>query len=397
MSLTRFFCGGVTYHATAEGAAPLLDLCMRCGIPYTDLRNTPDGILVTFFPWHRKGLEKAAAGEGIPLTLRSVSGLPAILWRYRRRYGILLGGILAAVLVWLSGQFIREICVVGNETVTASEILGLLEEQGLHVGSYAPHINTDRVENSLLKSTDRLSWISVNILGGRAEVEVREYAAATPVLPEKKPANLVAKADGVIEEVRIYRGKTVVKAGQFVRKGELLVSGLYDSTQVGFRFTRAAGEVLARTETEIYIEIPYEYEGIRYTGAEYYDKYLIFFDYLINISKNSGNLGALYDKIDIVEECCLPNGEGIPLELRTVKYSEYEKVKMTRTPAEAEALAYAALSERLSALAEDAILLRKSVTPGVGEASFSLFCRVTVIGNIAEVKEFEVDMSMLEE
>ncbi len=354
-------------------------------------------MILTFRLSDKKKLEKAAAAEEIGLTFLSVGGLPALFWHYRHRYGLFLGVLLAATMVYLSGQFVREIEVVGNENITASEVLGLLEEQGLRVGCYVPHLNTDKIENSLLKNTDKLSWISVNILGGKAEVQVREFVHTAPALPEKKPANLVASADGVIEEVRIYRGKNMVKTGQLVRKGDLLVSGLYDSTQVGFRYTRAAGEVLARTEAEFFIEIPYEYEGIRYTGAEYYDKYLIFFDYLINISKNSGNLGPFYDKIDIVEEYRLPNGDGSPIEILTVKYSEYETVTMTRTAEEAEELAYFELSEKLSDLSHDAILLRKTVTPTVGENGFSLFCRVTVIRNIAAVSEFEVDMSLTEE
>ena len=37
-----------------------------------------------------------------------------------------------------------------------------------------------------------------------------------------------------------------LKAGQVVDKGDLLISGIYDSKTVGVRYTRAAGEIMAR-------------------------------------------------------------------------------------------------------------------------------------------------------
>ena len=43
------------------------------------------------------------------------------------------------------------------------------------------------------------------------------------------------------------------------KQGELLVSGLYDSQTQGFRYTRAAGRILARTERTVRVEIPLEY------------------------------------------------------------------------------------------------------------------------------------------
>jgi hypothetical protein len=202
----------------------------------------------------------------------------------------------------------------------------------------------------------------------------------------------VARKSGRIEEVRIFRGNVVVSSGQYVEKGDLLVSGLFDSVHEGFRYTRAAGEVYARTVEEFYIEIPYEYEGKTYTGEGYSNKYLNFFDFSMNISKKSGNEGAFYDKISIVENFCFPDGKETPFGVRTDKYRAYETVTLTRTPEEAEELAYFALAERLASLAEDSTVTRKRVTPVVGKDSFMLICSVELIENIAETREFEPDI-----
>jgi hypothetical protein len=184
-----------------------------------------------------------------------------------------------------------------------------------------------------------------------------------------------------------------VSSGKFVEKGDLLVSGLFDSNRVGFRYTRASGQVLARTTSEFFIEIPYEYEGIVYTGEEYYDKYLNFFNFSIKISKNYGKEGALYDKIDIVENCSFPDGVPTPFEIQTVRYLEYENKVLTRSVDEAENLAYFELARRLGELAEDSVIIRKTVTPSIRDDRFSLYCVIVAIEDIASVSEFEVELS----
>ena len=290
-------------------------------------------------------------------------------------------------------QFIWDITVSGNESVTSSEVRTLLAEHGFGVGSYIPHANTDRIENKIMIDSEKISWMSINIIGTVAEVQIREHKEPQKSNVAKKPSNMIATSSGIIEEVRIWRGNAVVKAGDYVKKGDLLISGLYDSTQKGFRYTRASGEVYARTVREIFIDIPYEYEEKCFTGDEYCNKYLNFFDYSINISKKCGKEGALYDKIYTVENCCLPDGTQTPFSLQTERFLEYKIEKRTRDASAAENLAYRQLEEKLSELSDSAIVIEKTVIPSVRQDSFSLYCTVIVIENIAAVSEFEIDYS----
>jgi len=393
MNLSYYFVGNVKISVSYEQAPALLNLCMYYCIPYADFTLTESGVEMRFKFTSLKRLLREAVARGIELEIIERRGLAALFWRYRHRFGILVGALIAAALVFLSQSFIWDIDVVGNESITSSEIRELLDDYGFSVGSYIPSINTDRIENKILIDTERISWISINIQGNVAEVQVREYDGAQERNEVTNPANLVAKKSGIVEEVRIYRGNVIVSAGQFVEEGDLLVSGLFDSERVGFRYTRASGQVMARTTTEYFIEIPYEYRGIVYTGEEYCDKYLNFFDFSINISKNYGKEGALYDKIDIVENYSFPDGVPTPLELQTVRYLEYEEKDMRRTEEEAEELAYFELSRQLGEMAHEGIIIRKTITPRVGEDSFSLYCVVVSIEDIASVSEFEVDIT----
>lgn len=391
MNISYLFSGAVTLLTDNGGITPLLDLCLRHSIQYSDLTPNENGFSVTLRLSEYKRLKRIAEREGLGLTVTSHTGLPAILYRYRWRFGIPVGMLIAAALVILSGLFVWDINVTGNETMTAGEVRELLRAEGFFVGSYIPAANTDRIENKVMLRTDRISWMSINIMGTVAEVQIRERVPPDEKPVTLHPANIVAGKSGVVEEVRIFRGKTAVAAGTNVNEGDLLVSGIIDSQRLGFRYTRASGSVFARTLTEFVIEIPYEYEKISYTGEEYCDKYLNFFDFSMNILKNSGNEGVFYDKIYIVENFCFPDGKETPFAIETVRYLAYEKVKATRSRYEAEALAYFELSRRLADEAEDTVVLRKTVTPIALEDRFLLVCSLVMIEDIAVVKEFEVE------
>ncbi len=392
MNISYLFLGSIKVCVDYDNITPLLNLCMYYSIPYSDFRAEKDKVTLSFRIAAYKKMKKEAEMRGIMYTVEDRKGLPFIIGKYKYRYGLYIGLIAAAFLIFFSHRFVWDIEVIGNESITSSEVCEILRDQGFKRGSYIPLVNTDKIENKILMDSDKIAWISVNIIGTVAEVEIREREMPKSESVSLKPANLVAKKNGIIEEVRIYRGNVVVGAGKYVKKGELLVSGLYDSVQVGFRYTRAAGEIYAKTVEEFYIEIPYEYEKKVYTGVEYCNKYLNFFDYSMNISKKYGNEDSLYDKIDIVEDCSLFYMVETPFSVKTEKYLEYKMVSMTRSSETAEELAYFALEEKLSTMSENATLLKKTVTPYIKNDRFVLHCVIVLIEDIASVSEFEVEL-----
>lgn len=392
MNPSYIFMGAVVISADHGQISSLLDLCLRRGIPYADLLSTTEGFTITLRYSAYAKLKKAAEEEGVSYTVRSRHGIPAIFESYKFRFGIPIGIFIAAMLVISSHLFVWDIDVTGNETLTTAEVRELLQSEGFFVGSFIPLANTDRIENKIMMNTENISWMSINIIGTVAEVQIREYVPPISEIDNGCPANLVASKSGTIEEVRILRGEVVVLSGRYVEAGDLLVSGIIESERHGLRYERAQGQVLARTLCEFVIDIPLKYEGKQYLGEEYYEKYLNFFDFSINILKNSGNEGVLYDKISIVENFCFPDGKETPFGIRTDKYRAYENVMLTRTPEEAEELAYYELSAKLCELAEDSIVTRKTVTPILKQDSFMLVCRLEMIENIAKTQEINVEL-----
>ncbi len=390
MNLIYTLFGYRKLYANGQNCLALLNLCMERGFSYTDFESEEDGgISFVCSCWTAKRIVALCQKREICVAQVKQGGVPHFFWRYRRRLGMMLGLLGGIFLLWLSGQFVWDVRVVGNTTLTASEVRENLKKCGFGVGSYIPDFNGNELENRLLIESDQIAWISIYMDGTVAVVQIKENAQP-PQKPSAKPANLVAAYDGQIELLELYRGNSMVSVGSAVRKGDLLVSGLYDSQTVGYRYTRAAGKVLARVEDTIRIEIPLTYEEKVYLPAKQGVVALDFFDFSVKILKNSGNYNAPCDIIKNKNTIDIFGIVNLPFGWTSETVCPYETVLSERSADEAGVLARAQLETELACLAKEAELLQKSISVTQTDTHYVLECRVVCIRDIAVQVEFDV-------
>ena len=391
--MNAFLCffGGKRIFVSACYATAFLDLCLRYGITYSDFSYEDTGaILISCSVFTARRLKRLCREKGVEIEVRASLGLPFFCYRHRKRAGILFGSLLAVALLVLSQKFVWDVRVTGNSTMTEGEVLGELSACGFGVGSYIPDFRAGELENRVLIQSDRIAWISIYLDGTVARVQVVERDSANPSEDSSKPANLVAAFDGQIESLELYRGNCLVSVGQAVKKGDLLVSGVYDSQTQGVRYTRASGRVMARVWQTVRVEIPLVYEKKVYGEEKRGDIFLNFFGFSTKILKSTGNVMGSCDIIEVEKGFDCPGGASLPVGFTVTTYLPYETQPATRSYEEALSLAYEALGDRLGELSTDALLLKKSVFTTLTETSVVLECDLLCIMNIAEPLEFEI-------
>ncbi len=392
MNIGWFFCGWTRFSADGGQATAILDLCMRYGMVYRHWRADPQTGQVRFdmTSYTAALFCRRCREEQICVSILRRGGIPHLMRQYRHRVGLFLGVALGAGILLASSQVLWDIRISGNETMTIRQVRAELAASGFHIGMPLSELDVNQMEMQIQLDSERISWLSINMSGTVAHVEIRERVA-TPERVPLQPANLVARCEGIIESAEVYAGNTVIQLGQAVQKGELLVSGIYDSQAVGWRVTRAAGRILARTVHEFTVEIPLVYEKKEYIGEPICQKTLIFFEKEIKLFKNSSILGATCDKINNMDTFTAENGVGLPFSVRTERYLRYEYRQMTRDYERAEALAYYELERRIAEECSDAVLLRKNIAVTLTDEAYILNCTIQCLEDIAEVREFSVD------
>lgn len=327
-------------------------------------------------------LKKLCDELEIPLLIGRKGGIPLLFHRVRRRYGLFVGAVLAVALFLLARSVLWDIRITSDGVVDQLVLLEELERCGLYPGCCLRNIKTDEVESRMLETSGQIAWITVNIRGTVASVQVRPL-----LLPESAASsemgNLIANQDGIVESVKLLAGQVVVKPGQLVRKGELLVSGIRDSRNGGYFFRPADGDVMARVQDTVQVSIPLNQTKKVYTGEVFRKKTLFFFGKALKFSKNTGITGGACDTIYKTDRIDLPGMTRVPILIKTEIERAYSEESVVLSCQEAESMAYAELNRRLIQRTAGGVLLSRRTICTVTEEAVILECYYECLENIA--------------
>ena len=386
-----FLVGYRICKVSKESLAALVDICRELSVPFREVEILGESaeLLIPFFSLRR--LRKTAESQNILLTLISSHGIPALLVRYRHRYGLFAALLLSVAVTVLASGVIWDIRVDGENKLSEHEVKEILRECGLELGTPTRSIDSGVLENRVLIFSDDISWISVNIIGTVAEVEIRELDFSEDDREQTAPANLVATEHGRIVALEDISGNIAVEIGEEVAKGQLLIGGIYGDEESGFRYTRARGRVIAEVERCFELEIGRVKTEKVYKEAQKCEKYLIFFKKRIKFFSNYRNLPPTCDKIDIEEYIPAPNGRYLPLGLHDTRYLEYEFVERELSDGELSALAYEQMSALIATELADAELLRRTTECELYSDRAVIRCKVKCLVDIAIAQEIEIN------
>ena len=169
---------------------------------------------------------------------------------------------MAIFLLFFGAQtlFVREINVIGCKSITESSIRECLREEGLYEGS-RKNFDCDAIEHRLFKEFDNIVWAKVAYEGNYVEVKISESKQVpSDKVGKETPCNIVADQDCYIERILSYTGRSVVAKNDFVKKGDILITGTipieHPSYEMGKddspeHYVHAAGKIVAR--------VPYYY------------------------------------------------------------------------------------------------------------------------------------------
>ncbi len=389
MSLIGLLFGEVEFSACGKDAARIFNLCMEQRLAYGKTVWDGERFRMSCRGHMAERLRAACAKESIELLVVRRWGLPYWLGRIFKRPGLMIGLGLAMLLLCMSRGVVMQIEIDGNENVSDERILALLASNGIRVGCAVDAIAGNVDESRILLSEPGLSWISIETSGNLVLVHVRESVRGEQ--KPKKPANLVALSDGLILRTEVTNGQTVVKRGDVVRKGDLLVSGIYAGSAGGeIRTARASGEVYAEVVHEYEIKIPLNYEKKVYTGRHFSKKMLKIFAKEIKVFANTGNAPPTCDIIYYENMFRVLGSPALPFGITNELHREYRMETVRLSEREAMELAFVSLENELSVLSARAELLSKEIDFELTEHEYILSCRLRVCENIAAVSEIDI-------
>ncbi|MCL2107488.1 MAG: sporulation protein YqfD [Oscillospiraceae bacterium] len=254
--IMRLIRGYVRFRAADGFPERFLNLCSQKGIRVWDVSFSGGALYGSTGIQDYKAMRDCAKRSGCLLRIQRKAGLPFFIHKYRRRVGLLIGLAVFVVGLALLSRMIWSIEILGSERVPEELILQVMEAQGLRLGVPRKRLDSRAMSEAALKQLPELTWISLNLSGSSAVVEVREKLATAAVDSETAPRDIVAAKAGQLELLEVYEGMRQAKPGDAVAPGALLAGGMVDNRDGGVRFERANAYAVARTQLELSVFAP---------------------------------------------------------------------------------------------------------------------------------------------
>lgn len=355
-----------------------------------------------------RGLRHVGKRVDCRVKINQKSGAPFLISRVKRRRMLLAGALLFLIAIYAFSSVVWFIDIKGAKHITQAKLLEDMAQVGLTHGAPKWKLDSSVIEKHLLDQNPRLAWAGVEVRGARVVVEVRERKVVVEDPQNKQPAHIVAKKKGLIKEVLVLAGRPVVKEGDNVEKGQVLISGMvYDANLPGTsalvdpeasdeliynKPIRAGGMVRARTWYEGYGEAQIDESGWRPTGHKA-ERLSIKIGSKEIIVK--GPQKAPYQRFKQKTEVkTLPLWRNIriPVEVIKTEYAQIEEYHIQRTVEQARQLAVQrALSKVKGRLEANARLTERKVTdlPSEKDNLIRVNLKVEAIEEIGQVKLFK--------
>jgi len=244
-----------------------INLAFTRGVYLWDLNWTsPDTLILKVYANSFRVLRHLARQSGCRIRIRKKRGFPFLINRFRRRRMLLFGGFIFVLLLYILSSFIWTLDIEGTKRISENKIRSLAAEQGLKPGNFRYQVDRDQVVNHLLRELPEISFAEVKV-GPRSRIRIVEKVRVPKV---QGNCHIVAKKDGVIDTVLALTGQPMVKEGDLVKKGQIIISGaIYPpepepdpnnqkppAPQKPVRYVQAQGVVYARVWYRFYGEAP---------------------------------------------------------------------------------------------------------------------------------------------
>ena len=327
--LYRFLCGFLEVEFRGVYTEKVLNLAARNRISIWSARYLNQKIICKIMVKDFLKLPKILRKSGIRVHINKKIGIPFLLKKYNKRFGILVGLIVFFCVLQVMSSYIWVIDVVGNKTVTEQEILSACSDFGIKIGTKKSKIDSKSDAQQLLLRLDSLAWSSVNLEGSKITINVTETVELEEDITQ--PCNLKANCDGVITYIDVKAGNCIVKIGDVVAKGDILVSGIIENGS-GTRFIHSMGKIEALTEQTVNLEQDLIYDVILPNGKTKTKRVIEFFSLRIPLYLGEETKEHIF-KNNIYSAKLFSQNLPIKIYSKKFEFTKREKRKITQDKA----------------------------------------------------------------
>lgn len=177
-------------------------------------------------------------------------------------------------------------------------------------------------EKILNENRDVLEWIEISEKGCTYSIDVTKRVKKERNDEEKALNDVIASKDGKILSIVVENGVKAKDINDYVKKGDILISGNVVKNEDTVYLTNAKGKVYAEVWNTVNITIPFNYIEYVNTGRKVNHYYLDMFNHKFTLIGKYNNPNVIKTKSIILDKPYLPF-KLYKEEMKIYKYKEF--------------------------------------------------------------------------
>ena len=308
-----------------------------------------------------KKLKQICKKTKCKIKIQSKKGLPFIIKKYKKRKFFFIFLLLIILTIIILSNFIWNIEIESDADIPKEEILELAQSEGLEIGKRKGAIDTKAVINKIRLERDDISWVGIEIDGTNATIKLVKADEKPEIINDDEYCNIVADKNAMILKVSAQNGTPLVKEGDIVTNGDVIVAGWMEGKYTGKQYVHAQAEIQAKVWYTT-IEKVYLQETKKVETGEAKSSYSVKINnFQINLPKSLPKFQK-YDTINENKKLKLFSNFYLPFEIVKYTYTEYEENTVVHSIEEAKQMGVDKAAETLKENIEGKEILDKQVT-----------------------------------
>ena len=262
-------------------------------------------------------------------------GIPFLLHRYKKRKIFAMFLIVIAFFIYTSSKYVWNVDIKVEENLMIENIEEDLEDLGLKKGILKSKIDTDKLVNEIRLKRNDISWIGIDLKGTNAIIKIVKADEKPDLIENSDFCNIVAEKSGVITNIIAQNGTAIVKAGDEVHKGDVLIAGYMEGKYTEKRYVHSLGKVQAKIKYQKSEKIYLNQEILKESGNQEKKLQIKFNNFKINFYKTLSKF-KIYDTIYTEKQLKMFSNFYLPISI--VEITNKEQIKENKKYSKEEAI-----------------------------------------------------------
>jgi similar to stage IV sporulation protein len=317
---------------------------------------------------------------GVTVTVEKRYGMRYKFLKYKKRFGIIAGLVLVPLFIMFISDTVVIIEINGNEKNSDRQILSALEDIGIKKGTSVSDIDFSYAEQHLRLSLDNVVWTAIRHTGCRIVVDIDESEKEPELLKERMTGNIVASHDAQIVSVNVLSGQLVKIINDGVKKGDIIISGIYSDKKGQIRNVHALGNIIGIYNDSVIFSQNYDDIQHNPTGNITEQKYFEAFGFRIPLFIKK-DLPESFEYAETITPFMFMDNE-LPFAVVKSRYAEYKDYNVTYDAEQAEKILMEKVKRYENNFFKDIEIIERDIQKNQSDDKIEYIVNYTLKGEI---------------